>query len=73
MSFFDSVGAKVNSIQNITQKSCPNCGEDMYLGRWVDMWTCEKCDLAIDITGTERKLISKFEKDHGLHRSGKKK
>lgn len=45
----------------------------MYLGRWINQFTCEKCDLAIELTDTERKLISKFEREHGLHKSAKTK
>jgi ribosomal protein S27AE len=67
------MGAKLNSIQNITHKTCPKCGKDMYLGRWVDMFTCEKCDMCIDITKEERKLITKFEEEHGLSRSARRK
>jgi predicted amidophosphoribosyltransferase len=71
MSFIDQVIAKIVNIQTaLPPKFCPKCKQDMRLLRWFSCWSCEDCDIMLDFTKNECSLVNKYEKDHGLHKTG---
>ena len=73
MSFFERISTGLNAIQRIATKYCPECKKEMYLARWVGVWSCEDCEIALEFTPEERDLINKFESERGLTRTGRKK